>query len=152
MRFLLLLCTLCVPQTASTPVMSPAFSKAALRALFAIRDESVTAAHSYINDASVLAESQTELKAVSDLYSVEILLTKNSVKEHDRKRDTIVAYQGAGKQDYSLDFFLDHDPILQGFLKQDADCVGAMESSLRAGLYSALPTVCFATLPTSLSQ
>jgi len=136
------------PTSAPDPAqMSSGFSKAALRALLAIGDESETMVHSYINDASVEAQTPTELKAAGDLHIVDTIMVVNGYREYDRRRDIQTAYQDEPQgssvtKEHTLDWFLQNDPVLQGMLKLDRTCHDALETVLRARVYQPLPAEC----------
>jgi hypothetical protein len=131
----LILCTLCAPQLATKPTqMSPEFSKSALRALLAINSESRSIANGFIHDSKVEAQSPTELKAVDDLWTIQLVIgtmrTPESVREGELANTEAI----------------DHDPKLQALYKQDSECRKQTEAMFRSRVYSRLSSACTQSL------
>ena len=144
---LLLASTACSPQSTAKPsrpaspaLMSPEFSKSALRALLAINqdlDIPETTVQQYINDASVEAVSPNELQVVKDLSTVLGIAQLNSLQRTIRYNALLQEHpQG------NMDELTSKDPIEIETEKQDKLCQGSLETTLRARLYSPLPSAC----------
>jgi hypothetical protein len=120
--------------------MSPEFSKSALRALLAINqdlDIPETTVQQYINDASVEAVSPNELQVVKDLSTVLGIAQLNRLQRVIRY-NTLRQEHPQG----NMDELTSQDPIEIAIEKQDKLCQGSLNATLRASLYSALPSAC----------